>query len=404
MASENTSGLSRKQISQLYRPVGPKYVTTVSATTMGSAAQQVQTVGNFDLSLPIKGFRLVFKGRHVIGTADMTSTNPEGFLNMITNIVVQGTNSRQKGNVTLWNIDLATLWMVQAMFNGRANQFMGAGTTAGVEVPLPTTPITGSSVQNYAGKAQGTYDFEIVVDLPSYPFECADLFKAGYLIRQEEWADSLTMALTFGYQAGNGTANLGVSAATTTNTFTAYGSGSGSPTVDIYTLPVEMGLDLKDAVLPGFLTRVGQPITTVLQSAGGLNTLLLNLQKQPTARVFLKVGTSTVAPSFATLSDTNVSTLGILLGGQRVVRANVDVFAHKNTICEEYPSNPGPIQGYNCLDFLQAQNPDSVYPGDKVGEGATFGLYGTVAGVANAYGIVLQEQALYLPTGPLYSF
>ena len=404
-STKSTTGLSRRQISQLYRPVGPKYVTTVGFTPATGSSSLI--ANQFDLSLPIRGFRLVVKGRLVIGTAAFTSVNPEGLLNLLSNITIQGTNSRQKGNATLWNIDLATAWMVQAMFNGRANQFdinaqAGAG---GIEVALPTMPMSTSTTNSpYLNGATGTYDFRIVLDLPAHPFECADLFKSGYLIRQEEWADTLTMGLTFGAQAGNSTGVLGVAAATTTCAYTAYGSGGGTPTVDIYTIPVEMGLDIKDTFLPGFLTRIAQPINTVLQSAGGLNTQILNMQKQPTARIYVKVGTGTVAPAFATLSDTNLTTLGITLGGNRNVRNNVDIFAHKNDLCMEYPAAPGPMQGYTALDFLQANNPDSVYPGDKVGEGATFQLVGTVAGVANGFGIIVQEQALFLPTGALYSF
>jgi len=403
MATQQKSGgLSRRQVAQLYRPVGPKYVTTVSPTTMNSANATFLIANQFDLSLPIIGFELVFKFRVVIGTAGLASVNPEGFLNFLNNIQIQGTNARQKGNVTLWNIDGATAWMMQHLFNNRAGQYNINNQAGGaIEVIAPTSPIPAS--YNPTGTA-ATYDVRIVLRLPSHPFECNDTFKSGYLIRQEEWADSLTMQLTFGFQAAAATTGaLGTGAAGTTVAYTAYGSGAGNPTCDIYTLPVEMGLDLKDALLPGFLTRFAQPVTSILQSAGGLNTAILTLQKQPTSRIFGKFGTSTVAPYFATLSDTNVTTLGLTLGGNRAVRNNVDIFAHKNDALYEYFAD-FPILGYQVLDFLQSNNPDSVYPGDKIGDGSTFQLVGTVAGVANALGIIVQEQALYLPTGPLYSF
>ena len=161
---------------------------------------------------------------------------------------------------------------------------------------------------------------------------------------------------------------------------------------------------LKDQVVPGFLTRIGQSLTTPLQVAGN-NVVLLNMQKQPTTRIFFKVGTSVIPnnnPAFATLSDTNVTALGILLGGNRNVRNLVDIFAHKQELVELYPH--GPIQGYNMFEFIASSNPDSAYPGDQIGDGTTFQLVANAAGVANGYGIVVQEQMLYHAEGALYSF
>ena len=153
--------------------------------------------------------------------------------------------------------------------------------------------------------------------------------------------------------------------------------------------------------MPGFLTRTTQPITTIIQAAGA-NVNLLTLQKQPTSRIFVKIGTSTIPPAFATLSDFNATALGVSLGGNRVVRELDDVFAHKQSIVKQYHTRP--IQGYNLFDFLQSGNPDSAYPGDQLGDGTTFQLVANVAGVGNALGLIIQEQELYRPEGPLYSF
>src|SRR5258708_4361530 len=100
-------GLNRKQISQVYRPVGPKAVslgltgTGFAAASLGGSALLAQQL---DLSLPIRGLRFVVKGRLVVGTANFTTTFPESFLATISNILISGTNSRQRGNATLYNI------------------------------------------------------------------------------------------------------------------------------------------------------------------------------------------------------------------------------------------------------------------------------------------------------------
>ena len=399
-------GLNRRQLSQIYRPVGPKQVQVgvtpngATATSLGGSIQLTQT---FDLSLPLRGLRMTVKGRLVVGTAAFTTPYPEGFLSILSNITFQGTNARQKGNVNLYNVDSATLWIIQHHFDFRTGQFdISTGGGAITEQAIPDTPIPAG--YNPTG-ATGTFDFRIIFDMPFYPFCAPQGARPQFLVRNEEWKDSLQLTITFATQAGAGaTGFLGVSAATSTTTWSSYGSGSGLPTVDIFSLPTIMGLDIKDQVIPGFITRVATPINTPLQSAGS-QVVLINLQKQPTTRVFFKTGTSVVPngnPAFATLSDVNATALGILLGGNRNVRNLVDIFAHKQELVELYPH--GPIQGYNAFDFIGSGNPDSAYPGDQIGDGTTFQLVANVTGLANGYGLVVQEQALYSAEGALYSF
>lgn len=394
---------TRKSLSEVYRPVGPKLITSGIVWTGGGQASILQQV---DLSLPIRGIRLVFKGRAVFGTAAFTSVNPEGFLNLISNVTIQGTNARQKGNLTLWNVDLATAHGIQHFFayrNAIVTVNSGAGETL---VPVPTTPWPPVGATGYINGATGTYDFRIVIDFPFHPHEAnaqgkQPLVVPGFLVRNEEWKDSLQILLSFGNQLTNSTGSLGVAAATTTVVFSSYGSGAGTPTIDLYSLPVVMGLDLKDTVVPGVISRVQTPINTPLQSAG-TGVALVNLQKQPTPRVYAKFGTGTVAPAFATLSDTNVSTLGILLGGNRNVRNKLDIFSHKLQQPDVYDRDP--MQGYVMMDFLDSGNPDSSYPGQDIGDGATYQVLADVAGVANGQGIIVQEQMLHMPTGPMYTF
>lgn len=399
-------GLDRRQLSQIYRPVGAKQVQVgaspsgASGASLGGSIQLTQT---FDLSLPIRGLRFTIKGRLVIGTAAFTTPYPEGLLGILSNITFQGTNARQKGNVNLYNIDSATLWIVQHHFDFRTGQYdISTGGGAITEVAVPDTPLPATYNPT---SATGTFDFRIVVDMPFYPFMAPAGVRPQFLVRNDEWKDSLQLTVVFGTQAGAGaTGFLGVSGGTTTVAWSAYGGAGGLPTLDIYSLPMLMGLDLKDHVIPGFMTRIAQPINTPLQAAGS-QIVLLNLQKQPTTRIFVKVGTSVVPngnPAFATLSDTNVTAMGVLLGGNRNVRNLVDIFAHKQELVELYPH--GPIAGYNCFDFIGSGNPDSSYPGDQIGDGTTFQVVANVTGVANGYGIILQEQALYSAEGALYSF
>jgi hypothetical protein len=383
---------TRELLAKIYRPTGPKVVRQgIAWDNTGGSFQLAQGI---DLSLPIRGLRFVFRGRLVIAGGAMAAVKPEGLLNLISRIVITGTNKRQNGNVTLLDMDLATLWVLQHLFERSAAYFE----INGVSRAVPTTPFPAVGANGYLDGNNGTYDFRIAVDVPFHPFAAPAAVRHGFVVRQEEYADSLQLRINFGTQPNAAVAGcLGTGAAGTTYTFSQFGAAGGAPVIDIYSLPMEMGMELKDGILPGMLVRTQQPITTVLQ-AQGTGVVLLDLQKQRTTRVMFKVGTSaSAAPSFDTLSDTNVTALGISLGGNRNVRDRVDVFAHKLTQQQQYGREP--IQGYNVLDFLQSGNPDSAYPGNQIGNGASFQLVADVTGVANAFGLIVQEQEIFSPDG-----
>jgi hypothetical protein len=394
--------LTRQHLADIYRPAGPKQIVTGLAWSQGGSQTLTQQV---DLSLPIRGLRFKFQGRVVIGTAGFTSANPEGFLNLIPSLIIQGTNARQQGNMTLWNIDLATLFVLQNLFAFRGASFYSINSGTGeteLAVPSMPIPVTWAPIT-----ATGTYDFRILLDIPFHPFQSNAFGKEPltipqYLVRNEEWKDSLQIILGFGTQGGAGaTGSLGTAAGGTTITYSAYGSGSGTPTIDISSLPVLMGMQLKDQILPGVISRVSTPLTTVMQNAG-TGVALANLQKQPTPRIFFKQGVSTVTPAFSSLTDTNVTALGVQLGQNRNIRNVLDLFQHKLQQADVYSRDL--IQGYTIFDFMDQGNPDSAYSGQDIGDGATLQVTGNVTGVANALALVVQEQILQQPGGNLMQF
>ena len=398
MASAAVANAQRPHAANMYKPAGVKKIQTgIPWVDNGTTSVSAKV----DLALPIRGFRLALSGRLVIGTADLANGVPEGFLNLLKNITIDGVNSRQGGNITLWDVDLATLFVIQHLHAHRAGLFE----INHIAVPIPGTPFPAVGADGYMNKAQGTYDFRIIVDLPAHPFGAGSALRPGYLIREEEWADTLAIQLEFGTQGGGAvTGSLGTGAGGSTVAFHAFGSGAGTPTIDLYSLPVQMG-HLRDQIQPGFVTRVQRPISSVLQSAGG-GVTLLDLQKKRSSRFYLKTGTSSLAPVFETLDDTNVTAVGLVTGGgDRNVKPLTDIYAYKADQAADYQRES--IQGYTCIDFLQSGNPDSAFAAHSskvVGTGSTFELVGNVAGEADAYGIVIQEQINFLHGGPLYNY
>jgi len=400
--------LNRKQIANIYRPQGPKAISLANAWSSGGKV--IIPGAQVDLSVPLEGFRLVFKMRDVISVAGMTTPNPLGYLNMIQRAYIYGKNSRLGGNATLWDLDLPSAVLIQSSILRKPFQYNGVvpalpgvagggGPSAGAEA---IDTMVGSPMGTFLSGVAGTYDVRIVVDLPAYPFDVSPYSRAGYFIRSQEWADSVQMRFEFPTITNGATHALGVDAAGTIHTFSGFGGG-GSPTLDIYGLPAIMGPDLDAVHTPGFLSRIAIPVTTQLQSAGSLNTRLLTLEKQNTKRIWAIIGTSTVNPFFATFSDTNLSTLGMSIGSNKVVRENDDVFSHKQDYVRRLALYP--IQGLQMFDFINASggNADAHYDAGQAGEGSTLELRGTVAGVASALGNFVQEIEQYAPGGALYS-
>lgn len=399
----------RKALSHLYRPQGPKLIATLLAIP-GTAPTLIQSV---DLTVPIRGFRIVMKGRLVVGTAGFTNATPENFLNLLQNILIQGISKRQGGNVILWNIGLAELFVFSHLSDPRGGIFTVNNQTGGETLAFaPSTPLIYYGVQSVAGVptiqgsfnvagvvgAVGTYDYKVIVDLPSYPIDAPPGVRSGYVLRQDEFKDSIQFKFTFSPADTNATPQgLGTPAGGTTLVFTSYGSGSGSPTLDVYALPIILG-DLRNSVLPGVIQRSIQPVAGLVQSTGN-NIELLRMQKQATPRVYMKTGIVNAQNFYSSVSDGIVTAVGIQLGTDRNVRDVLDLFAHKQDQVEHYGTPC--VQGYTLLDFVPSGNSDSAYPGDELGDGTTYRIVGNVVGAANQQALFYQEQILYKPEGQL---
>lgn len=383
--------LTRKQISQIYRPTAQKLITSTVWSNNGKFA----LANGIDLSVPLRGLRLVFKGRVTIATAAYTNINPESILNLINRVLITGLNSRQGGNATFYDISLADAFVMASLF-GVETSFLAVAQGAGA---LTDYGSTGTPFANIIPVTAQTNDFVVAVDFPFHPHSAPTSFRGAFAARTEELKNTLQLQLTFGNVVDNAENPLGLSAATSVTTISAFQSATGSPSIDIYGLPLLAGLDLKDHILPGLMSRTSLPFSTVNANAQGAQLLLL--QQLPTTRIYVKNGTSTLNPYFKTLSDKTVTTLGLKVGGNRIIREDDDIFAVKMESVNYY--HRAPIQGVALLDFIQSGSPHSAYPGDKVGQGTLLQLTGAAPGTANGYSNAIQEEMLFEPDGALYA-
>ncbi|SRR6266436_72944 len=392
---------TREQVGRLYRPTGVKFLQQVP---WSSGGKQVISGPAIDLTHPLEGIRFVFKLRDTIAVAAMTTANPLGYLNLVQRILIEGRNERKKGKASLFDIDLPAYILFNSVFDRDTKKpFQYNGVSAvGAAAPgtellfeQPSTPVAG-----FFNGTTGTYDIRIVWDMVFHPIGIPPYLRPGYNVRAQEWKDSLFIRFEFPTIVNGTTHALGTDAGTTTHTFTSFGSGAGVPTIDVYGLPVFMGPENDAAHVPGYMSRIALPVTTLLQAAGGVNTSLLTLEKSNTTRIVAIIGVSTVNPFFASLSDTNLTTAGIFIAKNRTVRENVDIFAHKQEIIRTYANQP--VQGVVPFEFLHSNNPDAAYDAEKAADGTTYEMRGSVAGVANALGTFIQEVENFKPVGAQY--
>jgi hypothetical protein len=379
-------------IAQLYRPQVAKVVSLGNPVTPGGVV--TVPTGAFDLSTPVAAIRLVFKGRFTIATAAYSSMNAGTVLNLLKRILLTGRNALLGGNVTLHDVDGATWFDVMRSLSPRGAHFYLSQAGGPLTSLNPSTTPYGATVPT----SIQANDFIIVLDIPAAPPAIGLGFVPGYAFRNIEWQDTLQLQVFIGTITDNTTNSVGVSASTTVSSLTAFGSSTGNATLDVYTLPVISGVPNIQRIVSGVVSRAAQPLTTQVQTSG-TNVTLLTLQKQDTARIYIRTGVaaSGAAPAFASLSDSVLPQVGLVRGANRYVRNLVDIFTYKIDISTHYLTDP--VQGLVVMDFLQGENPFSAYPGSAVQPGETLQLVANVNGAAGQQAIVVQEQILRHPMG-----
>jgi hypothetical protein len=236
----------------------------------------------------------------------------------------------------------------------------------------------------------GTYDLEIHYDVPLTPLlGPGDTIQVTpYLWFPQDWADTIQIQLFFGDGTSFGT--LG----TATVTFSAFGSGTGSPTVSIFTNYAILG-PLANAFSSAIVIRNEQTTVGGIVSAVANNVRLALLQKNRTLNVILKTGTVLTGTSvgvqvFASLVDTNLDFTQVIVDN-KPIRNNFNNFAAKEYAGRQF--NTILPQGYLYFTFVDSLNPVSLLHGELIPGGSTFELdSNVVAAPANTAFALVQEQ------------
>jgi len=312
-----------------------------------------------DAVIPIKHIMLRLSGRVVIGTADYTTAALEIPQSLLQRVRLSGRH-KEFGLQTLWDISGASLFAIWPRMWQWSGGYSFSGTTLNAFDPFPTIPFSASM-----STAQGSTDFDIFYFLPTFPMlgggPSESRWCAPYYLRDEDWGRTLRLEIDMSDLSG-----LGDPAATTTATWTAYGSASGSPSLDIYTVHSLMG---PFARIPGrgLVIRTEQEASPVRESVS-TNVSLYELRPQITTNVIVKTGgiiTSGITSGvevFSSLDDRHLDRTQIVLNNKRLRDTNNNRVAKMEQMVEWNTIHP---EGYLAFSYIDSKQPLTALRADK---------------------------------------
>jgi len=378
----NPTALGKYAGAYLGRNTGPQQYAQVPHD---GTAQQVIVNRNIPLNLPLYALWVRWQGRITIGTANFSAAWAESPQTLINQIQIQGT---YKGNnLTPIKLSGATAFAWMRCFQARGNSSYINGTRQ----PEPSVPFAQAlaTIGN-----TGTYDLDIWYCIPTWPvisLSSRARTLAPYFWQGADWGNSMVVTLNLNDKTALGTPGGG-----TTVAFTAFGSGTGTPTVSLYTDYALLGV-MKTGFRTAAVVR-GENLVTGGMSALGQNVQLAQLQNQKTANVLIKsgvlaTGTTSGVQCFASLSDTQLDLTQLLVNNQNVRPTPANLVAKEFIGLQFATVEP---QGYLPFSFIDSQNPRSAYRADLpqvVGSGGLFQVVSSII-TANANQAISYTQEM----------
>ena len=379
---------SRRAVASLLgRYQGPEAFFTQPVTPLTS----VTIPRNINLTRPLDSIDIVWRGRVVIGTAAIAPIAAEAPATILQRIRLTGTHARYNQLVPI-DISGATAFVWSRLFQGDGALAIVNGTRqAQPGVPYQQVAATFGAV--------ATYDLEIHYHVPLTPMfpPASRMSTIPFCYLPQDWADSLQLTLTFGDGTSFGT--LG----TSTVAFTAFGAGTGTPSVSIFCNYLILG-PLANSIQAAVVIRNEQTFVGGNAAAVAAGVRLALLAKQKTTNVVVKSGTMLAGTSagvqvYSALLDNMLDRTQIVLDN-KPVRNNTSNWAAKAYMGRQFNTVlPG---GYFNFSFIDSMNPLTYYRGDQVPGGSTFELDSDVisAGATQAISLV-QEQVFGTPRGKM---
>lgn len=372
---------SQRAVAQLFgREQGPEVFINGVQLVNGSSNILNR---NVLLARPLIGMNFIIRERVVIAVANYSAVAAEAPQTHLERIKIFGNHAQFNQQVPI-DISGSSAFVWPRMFEGIGNRLL-IGTSLQAD---PSSPF-GQTGANFGNT--GTYDLEMHYFVPVGPWLTAEVKRRGipYYWYPEDWADTLQIQPFFGDQTSFGTPG-----GSTTETFTAFGSGAGNPLFYAFPEYALLG-QLHKTVQRALIIRNEIRSVTGNVTAIANNVVLQNLAKQRTLNLLIKsgialTGTSAGVNVFSSLSDT-ILDVSTIVADNKLIRNNPANFVAK--AYGERTFNTRHPQGYLLFTFMPAFDPLNMFRGDQVSPGGTFTLNSNIASAnANNTVSIIQEQ------------
>jgi hypothetical protein len=247
-----------------------------------------------------------------------------------------------------------------------------------------------------------TNDIDLVLPIPLYPPDLSAVDAVMYCVHGPDWPGNLFVDLLFADGTALATANPPV-------LFSAFGSGSGSGTIDILTERPLLGKDYMSSIRGAITYRIvfSQQPTAAVSAGGGAGIKLSDLQVgKDTTRIWLKTGTqganeSAQVIAYGALSDliTTRTFFSLDSRGLRFQNANGDpVF--QDYMARMYGRTVP--AGYRLWDFISntgngPANPKTAFGSSQLTAARKYELDADTVAAGNQIAEVVQEMVLGAP-------
>lgn len=386
----------RPLLARITRDQGPEFEQTVQF----AALSQVSTPTSLRTDRKVKWIGLHFRGRVTnaatgptlrTGPSILGTNNSTVVFSLLQQVTLRGQHLKY-GSQTLFQMRGESIAEFLALMlpNYIPQYTVSANGAAAVRFGALTTTLS------------QTNDIDFTLPIPLYPVDLSSADSVMYCAHGPDWPGNLYLDILCADGTALATANPPV-------LFSAYGSGSGSPSIDILTERPLLGKDYMSSIRGALTYRIGftsQPTATVV-SGGGTGVKLSDLQVgKDTTRVWLKTGTQGAGQSaqvvaFGALSDSIVTRTFFSLDsrGMRFQNTNAD------SMLQDYMARMYgrtiPI-GYKVIDFVSTTgtgpaNPKAAFGSSQLTAARKYELDGDVTAAANQLAEVVQEMILGAP-------
>ena len=270
----------RPLLSRITRDQGPEFEQTLNF----AALTQVSTPTSLRTDRKIKWLDLHFRGRWTnAGTGPTLRTGPSLLgannsnivFSLIQQITIRGQHLKY-GSQTIFQMrgEAAAEYLALVLPN---------------YIPQYSVSANGGALTRFGAlsvTAAQTNDIDFVLPIPLYPPDLSATDSVMYCVHGPDWPGNLFLDLLFADGTALATANPPVS-------FTAFGSGTGTPTVDILSERPLLGKDYMSSIRGALTYRIvfTQQPTAAVAAGGGAGIKISDLQVgKDTTRIFLKTG------------------------------------------------------------------------------------------------------------------